>query len=318
MPAEHLPVFALDNDSIVEIKGDPVGLHKAVELIATHLRNFLVDHRAVGAIRAEVSNMVTFVKKRKGGVLSLIHCYNMVYSFYSDAKVKYSSKPKYASTPIRVKLSQCLPLNISHLHVNVKITTLLQTCLLWTSHLILAHLLMEEMHLLGLTRWAFLHNNQWSQRFSSFFFSVSLFCFTFNDDYLVIDLGLTHNISYIEMSENDDGFELLLLEFSLVLWIDNKITASLLFLLVTQIMQIPISYADAVIGTSGSNISCIRHSCCATIAIQTRRGALGEMTVEINGSASQVHAAQQMIQVPLPHPSPSYFLFYDINLFWFY
>lgn len=138
MPAEHLPVFALDNDSIVEIKGDPVGLHKAVELIATHLRNFLVDHRAVGAIRAEVSNMVTFVKKRKGGVLSLIHCYKVVYSFYSDAKVKYSSKPKYASTPIRLKLSQCRLLNISHLHVNVKITTLLQTCLLWTSHLILA------------------------------------------------------------------------------------------------------------------------------------------------------------------------------------
>lgn len=70
-------------------------------------------------------------------------------------------------------------------------------------------------------------------------------------------------------------------------------------------MQIPLSYADAVIGTSGSNISYIRRSSGATIAIQESRGAPGEMTVEINGSASQVQAAQQLIQVSLPHPPPT-------------
>lgn len=62
-------------------------------------------------------------------------------------------------------------------------------------------------------------------------------------------------------------------------------------------MQIPLSYADAVIGTSGTNISYIRRASGATIAIQETRGVPDEMTVEINGSASQVQTAQQLIQV---------------------
>lgn len=66
---------------------------------------------------------------------------------------------------------------------------------------------------------------------------------------------------------------------------------------VTQNIQIPLSYADAVIGASGSNISYIRRASGATIAVQETRGVPGEMTVEINGSASQVQTAQQLVQV---------------------
>ncbi|XP_026401056.1 flowering locus K homology domain-like [Papaver somniferum] len=65
---------------------------------------------------------------------------------------------------------------------------------------------------------------------------------------------------------------------------------------ITQHMQVPLSYADAVIGTAGSNISYIRRASGATITIQETRGVPGEMTVEINGSASQVQTAQQLIQ----------------------
>ncbi|XP_078429819.1 RNA-binding KH domain-containing protein isoform X2 [Wolffia australiana] len=65
---------------------------------------------------------------------------------------------------------------------------------------------------------------------------------------------------------------------------------------VTQRMQIPLSYADAVIGTAGASISYIRRASGATITIQETRGVPGEMTVEINGSASQVQTAQQLIQ----------------------
>ncbi len=66
---------------------------------------------------------------------------------------------------------------------------------------------------------------------------------------------------------------------------------------VTQHMQIPLSYADAVIGTAGANISYMRHTSGATITIQETRGVPGEMTVEIHGSASQVQTAQQLVQV---------------------
>lgn len=66
---------------------------------------------------------------------------------------------------------------------------------------------------------------------------------------------------------------------------------------VTQHMQISLSYADAVIGEAGANISYIRRSSGATITIQESRGVPGEMTVEITGSATQVQTAQQLIQV---------------------
>lgn len=69
-----------------------------------------------------------------------------------------------------------------------------------------------------------------------------------------------------------------------------------MFLQITQQMQIPLSYADAVIGTAGASISYIRRASGATVTIQETRGVPGEMTVEISGSASQVQAAQQLIQ----------------------
>lgn len=64
-------------------------------------------------------------------------------------------------------------------------------------------------------------------------------------------------------------------------------------------MQIPLSYADAVIGAAGASISYIRRHSGAAVTIQESRGAPGEMTVEIIGSASQVQTAQQLIQVSL-------------------
>lgn len=73
---------------------------------------------------------------------------------------------------------------------------------------------------------------------------------------------------------------------------------------VTQQMQIPLSYADAVIGASGASISYIRRASGATISIQETRGVPGEMTVEINGTASQVQTAQQLIQNFMAEANP--------------
>jgi poly(rC)-binding protein 2/3/4 len=65
---------------------------------------------------------------------------------------------------------------------------------------------------------------------------------------------------------------------------------------ITQQMQIPLSYADAVIGTAGASISYIRRASGATVTIQETRGVPEAMTVEISGTASQVQTAQQLIQ----------------------
>lgn len=78
---------------------------------------------------------------------------------------------------------------------------------------------------------------------------------------------------------------------------------------VTQKMQIPLSYADAIIGVAGANISYMRRTSGATITIQETRGGHGEMTVEIHGTASQVQTAQQLVQNSMTGASvtvPSY------------
>lgn len=74
---------------------------------------------------------------------------------------------------------------------------------------------------------------------------------------------------------------------------------SVINLQITQQMQIPLSYADAVIGTQGASISYIRRVSGATVTIQETRGVPTEMTVEISGTASQVQTAAQLIQVTL-------------------
>ena len=53
--AEDLPIFALQDDRVVEVVGDPAGVHKALELIASHLRKFLVDRGVIPIFEMNVS-----------------------------------------------------------------------------------------------------------------------------------------------------------------------------------------------------------------------------------------------------------------------
>ena len=62
-------------------------------------------------------------------------------------------------------------------------------------------------------------------------------------------------------------------------------------------MQIPLSYAEDIIGVEGRSIEFIRRSSGALLTVQESRGLPDEITVEIKGTSSQVQAAQQLIQV---------------------
>lgn len=66
---------------------------------------------------------------------------------------------------------------------------------------------------------------------------------------------------------------------------------------ITQTMQIPLSYAEDIIGIGGANIAYIRRTSGAILTVQESRGLPDEITVEIKGTSSQVQAAQQLIQV---------------------
>ncbi|XVF21644.1 hypothetical protein REPUB_Repub12eG0108300 [Reevesia pubescens] len=52
--SEHLPVFSLKDDSVFEIEGEPTGVHKAVELIASPLQKFLVHHSIIGVFEMQM------------------------------------------------------------------------------------------------------------------------------------------------------------------------------------------------------------------------------------------------------------------------
>lgn len=72
-------------------------------------------------------------------------------------------------------------------------------------------------------------------------------------------------------------------------------TAAPIVTQMTQTMQVPLSYAEDIIGVGGSNIAYIRHTSRAILTIQESRTP-DEITVEIKGTTSQVQMAQQLIQ----------------------
>lgn len=65
---------------------------------------------------------------------------------------------------------------------------------------------------------------------------------------------------------------------------------------VTQTMQIPLRYAEDIIGSGGSNIAYIRGRSGAAVTV-LESGRFGEIVVEIKGSPTQVQSAQQLIEV---------------------
>ncbi|XWS28143.1 hypothetical protein CRYUN_Cryun25bG0040300 [Craigia yunnanensis] len=65
---------------------------------------------------------------------------------------------------------------------------------------------------------------------------------------------------------------------------------------IAQTMQIPFSYTEDIVGIGGANIAHIRRSSGAVITVQESRGLSDEITVEIEGTSSQVQLAQQLIQ----------------------
>ncbi|KAF9605902.1 hypothetical protein IFM89_020781 [Coptis chinensis] len=54
---DDLPLFALEDDRIVEVQGEPSGVQTAMELIASHLRKFLVDRSVIGLFEMHMQNL---------------------------------------------------------------------------------------------------------------------------------------------------------------------------------------------------------------------------------------------------------------------
>ncbi|KAB1208873.1 hypothetical protein CJ030_MR6G011309 [Morella rubra] len=208
--AEHLPTFALRDDSVVEIQGEPTGVHKAVELILSHLRKFLVDRSIIGVF--EMQMQMPNVRANHNIPPHQSWGHPQGFPISAVAGPDFTSNSQYMQ-PSRQYDNYCPPAEMSAL------------------------------------------DNQHHQGPPMYGRDTSV--------------GVRSSIGQPQQ---------------------------LVAAKVTHHIQIPLLYADTVIGASGANISYIRRASGASIAIQETRGMPGEMTVEINGSASQIQTAEQMIQ----------------------
>ncbi|KAI4301146.1 hypothetical protein L6164_034456 [Bauhinia variegata] len=211
--SEHLPVFALRDDSVVEIQGEPSGVHKAVELIATHLRKFLVDRSIVGVFESQMQMPDVLVNQN-------VPPHQTWGPPPQGFGAPTGGGPAFASS------HQYMPPPSHH--------------------------------------------------YDNYYPSADL-----------PPIDKHHHQGPLPAYGRDT---------SMGIHPGTAQPQQSVVTKVTQHMQIPLSYADAVIGTSGANISYIRRASGANITIQETRGAPGEMTVEISGTASQIQTAQQLVQ----------------------
>ncbi|KAL3381642.1 hypothetical protein AABB24_001652 [Solanum stoloniferum] len=206
-------MFALQDDRIVEVVGEPVGVHKAVELIASHLRKFLVDR-------------------------GIIPVFEMQMQMPPNPPVEHMPPPQTWGPP-----PQAFP----------------QSAAGGPGYGNSPHFMPPSRQ----------HDNYYPPA----------------DMPPPMDKQPHQGISAYgreaPMSMHSSS---------------NNPAAPSLITQITQQMQIPLAFADAVIGTNGASISYIRRVSGATVTIQETKGVPGEMTVEINGTASQVQTAQQLIQ----------------------
>ncbi|KAF7817816.1 flowering locus K homology domain [Senna tora] len=215
--AEDLPLFALQDDRVVEVVGDPAGVLKAVELIASHLRKFLVDRSVISIFEKNVSVRVTTSDMQM-----------------ANHPVEHIPPQQSWGPP------QGLPPNVSG--------------------------------------GPGFHQYMPPPRQPDNYYPPA-------DLPPPMDKQPHHGISAYGRDAPIG-----------VHAPSNTQSAPSMVSQITQQMQIPLSYADAVIGTAGASISYTRRISGATVTIQETRGVPGEMTVEISGTASQVQTAQQLIQ----------------------
>ncbi|KDP23685.1 hypothetical protein JCGZ_23518 [Jatropha curcas] len=209
--AEDLPVFALQDDRVVEVLGDPAGVHKAVELIASHLRKFLVDRSIIPLFEMHMQMSNPQVEHMPP---------HQSWGPPQGLPPSAGGGPGFGPTPQYMPP----PRQIENYYPPADLPPP-----------------MEKQPHQGIS--------------------------AYGRD---APMG-------VHASSNSQGAPSMITQ-------------------ITQQMQIPLSYADAVIGTAGASISYIRRASGATVTIQETRGVPGEMTVEISGTASQVQTAQQLIQ----------------------
>ncbi|KAH7426354.1 hypothetical protein KP509_11G098000 [Ceratopteris richardii] len=211
LPPEDLPLCALQDDRIVEMHGEPMKVHKAIELAVTHLRKFLVDRSVLPLfeLNKAVQNQYQLQVAHAAWVPSVTPVTNSNVTNFGNA-------PYYDSSSYQ------------------------QNCYYQTSTQIETQQQHEEVMLYN------------------------------KDSGSVSDAPVGPVITQV-----------------------------------TQCMQVPLSYADTIIGIGGANLSSFQTASGATINVQEAAGCPQEMNIELQGSSFQVQTAVQLIQNSITMNVPS-------------
>ncbi|KAG8477753.1 hypothetical protein CXB51_027553 [Gossypium anomalum] len=228
---EHLPVFSLKDDSVVEIEGGPTCVHAAIELIAGHLRKFLVHRSIIGVFEMQHYTMLPELGPE-------VYSHECLFILLGDISLPMQN--------VSTNQNMVVPQSQHHLHGSP---------------------IADSEALLGSKPKYMYPESQ------------------FDDCYEPHELPLHDKNSY-------QGPALYGKHGSMGGHASNVQAKQSAVTKIIQHMQIPLSYANAVIGTSGY----MRRASGAAIAIQETRDVPGDMTVEISGSASEVQAAEQLIR----------------------
>ncbi|KAL3629928.1 hypothetical protein CASFOL_026240 [Castilleja foliolosa] len=235
LQSEDLPVFALQDDRVVELVGEPTGVHKAIELIASHLRKFLVDRSIISVIEMQMQTPNPQMEQHMPPPPPT-HNWGPPQSFqpHGHSGPGYGPNPHFMAPPPRqYDNSYYPPVDMPPPQP-------------------------EKQQYQGMSAYDMPPPQQEKQHHQ----------------------GISAYGREAPMPVHSSAGQ----------------AASSVITQITQQMQVPLSYADAVIGTQGASISYIRRVSGATVMVQETRGVPGEMTVEICGTASQVQTAQQLIQ----------------------
>ncbi|MCO5562142.1 hypothetical protein L7F22_015768 [Adiantum nelumboides] len=212
MPPEDLPLCALQDDRIVEMHGEPVKVHKAIELAVSHLRKFLVDR-------------------------SVLPLYEINRAVQAQAQYQPQAALQAAWTPNVAPIPTVNPPNLGGVAYYDPST--------------------------------YQHNG---------FYQTSN------------PLETLHQHEGVSLYGRDPGH--------------GSVPIAPVVTQVTQHMQVPLSYADTIIGIGGTNISSMRRASGATIDVQEAAGCPGEMMIELQGTSSQVQTAVQLIQNSMTTVAP--------------
>ncbi|KAI5057260.1 hypothetical protein GOP47_0027275 [Adiantum capillus-veneris] len=215
LPSEDLPLCALQDDRIVEMHGEPIKVHKAIELAVSHLRKFLVDR-------------------------SVLPLFEINRAVQAQAQYQPQVAPQVAWTPNAAPTPTVNPPNLG-----------------------------------GVA-----YYDPSSYQHNSFYQTPN-------------PLETQHQHEGVALYGRDPG--------------RGSVATAPVIAQVTQHMQVPVSYADAIIGMGGTNISSMRMASGATIDVQEAADCPGEMTIELQGTSTQVQTAVQLIQNSMMTVAPPAF-----------